>query len=88
MDRELNLRGRTVKEARSLLKRFLEEAAGDNCTRVKVIHGKGMRSPDGFSVVRDAVTMELEKALVEGRIRDFRLGNIGEGGAGVTLIWL
>ena len=88
MDFELNLRGCTVEDAMNLLKRFLVEAAEKNQKRVKVVHGKGMRSPDGFSVVRDAVTRELEQALTDGRIRDFRLGNIGEGGAGVTLIWL
>ena len=74
-DRELNLRGATVEEALALLEQFLAEAAAGGVGRVTVIHGKGMRSPNGFGV--EAST-----------IRDFRFGNLGEGGAGVTIIWL
>ena len=70
------------------LSRFLADAASQGIGRVKIIHGKGMRSPDGFSVVRDSVIRYLETALKEGTIRDFRLGNVGEGGSGVTIIWL
>ncbi len=87
-DRELNLRGETVEEALVLLARFLAEATAGGVGRIKVIHGKGMRSPDGFGVVRDAVRRHLEDALEASTIRDFRLGNLGEGGAGVTIIWL
>lgn len=77
-----------MEEARNLLGRFLREAAGNNLKRVKIVHGKGIRSPEGFSVIRDAVRRDLELAYEDGLIRDFRLGNIDEGGAGVTLIWL
>jgi DNA mismatch repair protein MutS2 len=87
-DRELNLRGETVEEALVLLERFLAEATAGRVGRIKVIHGKGMRSPNGFGVVRDAVRRHLEDALEASTIKDFRLGNPGEGGAGVTIIWL
>jgi DNA-nicking Smr family endonuclease len=87
-DRELNVRGCTVAEARRRLRRFLDEAADTGERRVKIIHGKGMASPGGVSVVRAAIRRDLEQALQEGRIRDFRLGNPGEGGAGVSIIWL
>ncbi len=87
-DRELNLRGATVAEALALLEQFLAEAAAGGIGRVKVIHGKGMQSPDGFSVVREAVRRRLETALETSTIRDFRFGNLDEGGAGVTIIWL
>ncbi len=86
-DAELNVRGRTVKEARSDLHLFLEHAASKGWTRLKVIHGKGKQSPEGLSVVREAMTRDLEAAMEEGRIRDFRLGNLGEGGSGVTIVW-
>ncbi len=72
----------------TLLSRFLAGAAQQGIGRVKIIHGKGIRSPDGFSVVRDSVKRYLETALKEGTIRDFRLGNVGEGGSGVTIVWL
>ncbi|MFC1627997.1 Smr/MutS family protein [Gemmatimonadota bacterium] len=88
MKPELNLRGSRVEEALTLLPQFLTDAVQQGIGRVKIIHGKGMRSPDGFSVVRDSVKRYLETALEEGTIRDFRLGNVGEGGAGVTIVWL
>ena len=88
METELNLRGSTVEEALALLSRFLADTARQGIGRVRIIHGKGMRSPDGFSVVRDSVIRYLETALKEGTIRDFRLGNVGEGGSGVTIVWL
>ena len=56
-DRELNLRGETVEEALVLLERFLTEAAAGGVGRIKVIHGKGMRSPNGFGVVREPAKM-------------------------------
>ena len=88
MNPELNLRGARVEESKALLSRFLTDAAQQGIGRVKIIHGKGMSSPDGFSVVRDAVKRYLETALEKGAIRDFRLGNVGEGGSGVTIVWL
>ncbi|MFC1500801.1 Smr/MutS family protein [Candidatus Zixiibacteriota bacterium] len=88
MESELNLRGSRVEEALALLSQFIAEAAQQGRGRVKIIHGKGMRSPDGFSVVRESVKRYLEQALEDGTIRDFRLGNVGEGGAGVTIVWL
>jgi len=87
-DATLNLRGRRVAEVVVLLPDFLAEAGRSGCRRVKVIHGKGTRSHDGHSVVREAVTARLESLRSEGRIRDFRRGNVGEGGAGVTIVWL
>jgi len=85
---ELNVRGCTVEEARSLLGQFLGKAARQGLKRVKVIHGKGIGSPGGISVVREAVSDECEAALRDGTIRDFRRGNLGEGSSGVTIIWL
>ena len=85
---ELHLRGLTVARARLRLRAFLTECRRQRLRRIKVVHGKGIGSPDGVSVVRAAVRRDLEVELAAGRIRDFRLGNIGEGGAGVTIVWL
>ncbi|MFC1544125.1 Smr/MutS family protein [Gemmatimonadota bacterium] len=88
VDEEINLRGQTVVEALAILDRFLRDAARKGHDRVKVIHGKGTRSPGGHSVVREAVRAHLENAITRGRIRDYRGGNVGEGGSGVTIVWL
>ena len=88
VDDEIHLRGQTVAEALALLERFLRDSARKGHDRVKVIHGKGTRSPGGRSVVREAVRAHLENAMTKGQIRDYRGGNVGEGGAGVTIVWL
>jgi DNA mismatch repair protein MutS2 len=85
---ELHLRGLTVARARPRLRAFLAECRRRHLRRVKVVHGKGTGSPEGISVVRAAVQRDLEEERASGRIRDFRLGNLGEGGAGVTIVWL
>ncbi len=85
---QLHLRGLTVARARPRLRAFLAECRRRRLRRVKVVHGKGVGSPDGISVVRAAVRHDLEAEMASGRIRDFRLGNVGEGGAGVTIVWL
>jgi DNA mismatch repair protein MutS2 len=87
-DATLNLRGCTVVEAGARLLGFLDEAGRSKHRRLKVIHGKGTQSREGHSVVREAITARLESLRAEGRIRDFRRGNMGEGGSGVTIIWL
>ena len=87
-DDELVLRGATVGEATKRLEEFLVSAEKRHHRRLRIVHGKGIRSEGGVSPVRAVVQGRLEQALAEGRIRDFRLGNVGEGGAGVTVVWL
>lgn len=87
-DAEINLRGTRLEEAMSLLASFLQEARMRGDRRVRIIHGKGIQSPDGVSVVRRGVANLLEQAHRRGEVRDYRLGNPGEGGAGVTIVWL
>ena len=87
-DAEINLRGTRLEEAMRLLTTFLQEARTRGDSRVRIIHGKGIQSPDGISVVRRGVARHLEQAHRRGEVRDYRLGNPGEGGAGVTIVWL
>ena len=76
---ELDLRGYDRQQAVSLLEEYLNHAANANYERVDIIHGKGS------GVLRSAVKDFLGKSSF---VRSFRLGEVGEGDAGVTIVEL
>ena len=52
---ELDLHGHTVNQARAALARFLQQSRGRNQTCVRIIHGKGLRSPGKRPVLKAKV---------------------------------
>lgn len=52
---EIDLHGATRDEARGMVAGFLGDALRDGLRCVRVVHGKGMRSPGRVSVLRQAV---------------------------------
>ena len=75
---ELDLRGLRVEEALDLADKYLDDAILANVPRVRVIHGKGT------GALRQAFTQFLRE---DRRIDHFRLGEAGEGGDGVTVVY-
>ncbi len=73
---ELDLRGSTLDEAILEVDRFLDEAFLANLGQVYLIHGKGT------GALRSGVQDFLRRHK---HVKSFRLGNYGEGGAGVTV---
>jgi DNA mismatch repair protein MutS2 len=73
---ELDLRGLRVDEVQLELERALDGAVLQDLGELRIIHGKGT------GALRQRV-QELLRS--EGRVREFRLGGPGEGGAGVTV---
>ena len=73
---EINLLGRTVDEALSELDKYLDDAYLAHLPSVRIVHGKGT------GALRKAVHGYLRKNRV---IKSFRLGEFGEGDAGVTI---
>ncbi|MBB6731113.1 endonuclease MutS2 [Cohnella zeiphila] len=73
---ELDLRGTTLDEALVETDRFLDEAFLANLGTVYLIHGKGT------GALRTGIQEYLRKHK---HVKSFRLGNYGEGGAGVTV---
>ena len=76
---EIDVRGDTCDEAIFVIDKFLDDAVLSSLNTVRVIHGKG--------------TGALRKGLWDyfkhdSRIREYRLGNFGEGDAGVTVLTL
>lgn len=74
---EINLLGRTVDEALAELDKYLDDAYLSHLPTVRVVHGKGT------GALRSAVHQHLKRTSY---VKSFRLGEIGEGDAGVTIV--
>jgi len=74
---ELNLLGKTVDEALSLLDKYLDDAYISHLQMVRIVHGKGT------GALRSAVHSHLKRQKY---VESFRLGEFGEGDAGVTIV--
>jgi len=73
---EINLLGKTVDEALFELDKYLDDAYLAHIPSVRIVHGKGT------GALRNAVQSHLKKIKY---IKTFRLGEYGEGDAGVTI---
>ncbi|MDO5383186.1 MAG: endonuclease MutS2 [Eubacteriales bacterium] len=74
---EINLLGYTVDEAVAVLDKYLDDAYIAKLPQVRIVHGKGT------GALRSGITSYLRGISY---IKDFRLGQIGEGGEGVTIV--
>lgn len=74
---EINLLGKTVDEAISALDKYLDDAYLAHLPSVRVVHGKGT------GALRSAVHSHLKRLKY---VKEFRLGEYGEGDAGVTIV--
>ncbi len=74
---EINLLGKTVDEAISALDKYLDDAYLAHLPSVRVVHGKGT------GALRSAVHGHLKRLKY---VKEFRLGEYGEGDAGVTIV--
>jgi DNA mismatch repair protein MutS2 len=74
---EVDLRGLRVDEVGIELARALDQAVLEDLSELRIIHGMGT------GALRKRVGELLEQ---DGRVRAFRLGGRGEGGAGVTVV--
>ena len=74
---EINLLGKTVDEAISLLDKYLDDAYLAHLPSVRVVHGKGT------GALRNAVQNHLRRLKY---VKEYRLGEYGEGDAGVTIV--
>lgn len=74
---EINLLGLTVDEAVAKLDKYLDDAYISRIPQVRIVHGKGT------GALRNGVTAYLRGVPY---IKSFRLGEIGEGDTGVTIV--
>ena len=73
---EINLIGKTVDEAISELDKYLDDAYLSHAPSVRIVHGKGT------GALRQAVQQHLKRVSY---VKNFHLGEYGEGDAGVTI---
>lgn len=73
---EINLLGMTADEAISQLDKYLDDAYLAHLPSVRIVHGKGT------GILRNAVHKHLKRIRY---VESFRLGEFGEGDAGVTI---
>ncbi len=74
---EINLIGMTVDEAIPVLDKYLDDAYLAHLPSVRVVHGRGT------GALKAGVHRHLKKLKY---IREFRLGDFGEGDTGVTIV--
>ena len=74
---EINLLGKTCDEAVAMLDKYLDDAYLSHLSSVRVVHGKGT------GALRNAVHNHLKRLKY---VKEFRLGEFGEGDAGVTIV--
>lgn len=74
---ELNLLGKTVDEAVAELDKYLDDAYLSHLPSVRIVHGKGT------GALRNAVHQQLKRIKY---VKSYRLGEYGEGDAGVTIV--
>lgn len=76
---EINLLGMTVDEAVMELDKYLDDACLSHLNQVRVVHGKGT------GALRKGIHEYLKRQTY---VKSFRLGEFGEGDAGVTIVEL
>lgn len=76
---EINLLGLTVDEAIMELDKYLDDACLSHLNQVRVVHGKGT------GALRKGIHEYLKR---QSYVKNFRLGEFGEGDAGVTIVEL
>jgi len=74
---EINLIGKTVDEALSILDKYLDDAYLSHLPQATIIHGRGT------GALKNAVHTHLKKTKY---VKSFRIGAFGEGGQGVTIV--
>ena len=76
---EIHLLGKTVDEALSELDKYLDDACLAHLSQVRIVHGKGT------GALRKAVHNYLKR---QKHVKSYRLGGLGEGDSGVTIVEL
>jgi DNA mismatch repair protein MutS2 len=76
---EIDVRGYDAEDAIAAVERFLEDAHMGGIERARIIHGKGK------GILRERMKDWLKKNDL---VKEFRLGEIQEGGTGVTIVTL
>ncbi len=86
LEHKLDLHGLDTVEAIARVGEFVRTRKARGARVVAIVHGSGKHSPDGTSVLRDAVVQTLASPPVSRDVDAFRTAETGHGGAGVTVV--
>ncbi|MBU1319224.1 MAG: endonuclease MutS2 [candidate division Zixibacteria bacterium] len=76
---QVSVIGMTVEEAKEVVERLIDRASVSNLETIYILHGKGT------GALRRGMKEYLSKHNI---VKDFRLGYVGEGSSGVTVVTL
>ena len=82
---ELDLHGVSGNEARQLVREFLSESVSRRLEKVRIVHGRGLHSPEGRAVLRTVVEEELKASPL---VRAYGTPPPAEGGTGAVWVIL
>ncbi len=82
---ELDLHGQTRDAARTAVVAFLERCRAQDFRAVRIVHGKGLSSPNGFGVLRQMLPVWL---VQRDEVLAFCAARPGDGGAGAVVVLL
>ena len=86
--RHLDLHGKIKSEAFKLLKSFIRESRHEGEYCVLVITGKGHHSPDGQSIIQEALPLWLTRSPVDNHVLAFSPAQPRDGGGGAFYVLL
>ena len=84
----LDLHGLIQGDAKQTLKEFILASVRKGLRTVLVVHGRGLRSPGGHSVLKHASAGWLSHGAIGGHVLAFTSARPSDGGAGATYVLL
>jgi len=88
IDSRVDLHGLNVTEARAQIETFLATMRARHERCVLIIHGKGVHSPSGTSVLRGEITAWLSQGQASQHVAAFATADAQDGGEGATYVLL
>lgn len=88
IDATLDLHGLREVDVEDRAPRWIREQHRRGARRVSIVHGKGLHSPDGIAVLREAVHRVLEASIATPLVLAFASAPPALGGTGATLVEL
>jgi DNA-nicking Smr family endonuclease len=88
MQSHFDLHGMIVVDAKQALKEFIIAAVRKWLRAVLIVHGRGLRSPGGHSVLKHASAGWLSHGAIGGHVLAFTSARPADGGAGATYVLL
>jgi DNA-nicking Smr family endonuclease len=88
MQAHFDMHGMIQGDAKEALKEFIIASVRKGLRSVLVVHGRGLRSPGGHSVLKHASSGWLSHGAIGGHVLAFTTARPADGGAGATYVLL